>query len=458
MRNRNIITGAFVLAGIALFALVIFLVGNQRKTFAKHVEFYTEFANINGIMKGSKVRVGGFDAGEVTDIKLPDSPVAHFRLTLSVVERVHGLIRSDSLVSVASEGIVGDKLLQIHPGSANLPKAAPNSTLRSKEAMEMSELLERSAGLLDDVSGTMKEVSTKLTGTLDAATTTVNNANDLVVGIKQGKGAIGVLLRDENTARSVRQTLVNVQQATASVSDAFMRADRLVSDFESRSLGEKVDQTIASAQSAAHNVDASALLLRESLTSALGPDSHGVDAADNVRQSLSNVNLASSNMVEDTEALKHGFLFRGFFKHRGYYSLANLKPDEYRRNRSFAAVTNPRAWLDKPGLFQSKQDGTEELSAAGRAKIVEAMAEFGDGTSGRAIVVEGYSTTGNTRTQFATSRVRATLVRQYLQTRFGLDYRDVGIVPLRGVPPPSTNKKNWDGVCLVLLKPRVSAR
>ena len=245
MRNRNILTGAFVLTGIALFTLVIFLVGNQRKTFAKHVEFYTEFANIDGIMKGSKVRVGGFDAGEVTDIKLPDSPAAHFRLTLSVVERVHGLIRPDSLVSVASEGIVGDKLLQIHPGSANLPPAVPNSTLRSKEALEMSELLERSAALLNDVSGTMKEVSTKLTGTLDAATTTINNANDLVVGIKQGKGAIGVLLRDENTARSVRQTLANVQQATASVSDASMRADRLVSDFESRSLGEKVDQTIA---------------------------------------------------------------------------------------------------------------------------------------------------------------------------------------------------------------------
>jgi phospholipid/cholesterol/gamma-HCH transport system substrate-binding protein len=190
------------------------LVGNQRKTFAKHVEFYTEFANIDGIMKGSKVRVGGFDAGEVTDIKLPDSPAAHFRLTLSVVERVHGLIRPDSLVSVASEGIVGDRLLQIHPGSANLPQAVPNSTLRSKEALVMSELLKRSAGLLNDVSGTMKEVSTKLTGTLDAATTTVNHANDLVVGIKQGKGAIGALLRDENTARSVRQTLANVQQAT----------------------------------------------------------------------------------------------------------------------------------------------------------------------------------------------------------------------------------------------------
>jgi phospholipid/cholesterol/gamma-HCH transport system substrate-binding protein len=457
MRNRNIITGVFVVAGVVLFTLVIFLVGNQRRTFAKHVEFYTEFANINGIMKGSKVRVGGFDAGEVTDIQLPDSPAAHFRLTLSVVERVHGLIRPDSLVSVASEGIVGDKLLQIHPGSANLPQAAPNSTLRSKEALEMSELLDRSAGLLNDVSGTMKEVSTKLTGTLDAATTTVNNANDLVVGIKQGKGAIGVLLRDENAAQNLRQTIVNVQQATASASDASKRADALVSDFESRHLGEKVDQTLASAQSAARNVDATALRLRQSLTSALGPDSHGVDAADNVRQTLSNVNLASSNMVEDTEALKHGFLFRGFFKRRGYYSLGNLKADEYRSNRSFAAATNLRAWLDQPGLFDNKQDGSEELSPAGKATIGDAMAEFGDGPFG-AVVVEGYSTTGNTGAQLATSRLRATLVRQYLQTRFGLSSRDVGIVPLRDLPPPGTNKKSWDGVCLVLLKPRASTR
>ena len=118
--------------------------------------------------------------------------------------------------------------------------------------------------------------------------------------------------------------------------------------------------------------------LRESLTSALGPDSHGVDAADNVRQSLSNVNLATSNMAEDTEALKHGFLFRGFFKRRGYYSLANLKADEYRSNRGFAAVTNPRAWLDKPDLFENQPDRSEELSPAGKAKIDEAMAKFGE--------------------------------------------------------------------------------
>jgi hypothetical protein len=82
-----------------------------------------------------------------------------------------------------NRNIITGALLQIHPGSANLPQAVPNSTLRSKEALDMGELLERSAGLLNDVSGTMKEVSTKLTRTLDPDTTTVHNANDLVVGL-----------------------------------------------------------------------------------------------------------------------------------------------------------------------------------------------------------------------------------------------------------------------------------
>jgi phospholipid/cholesterol/gamma-HCH transport system substrate-binding protein len=458
MRNHYIITGAFVLVGIALFTVAVFLVGNQHRVFAKHVDFYAEFASINGITKGSKVRVGGFDGGEVSEIRLPDSPAAQFRLTLRVVERVHVLIRSDSLVTVISEGIVGDKLLQIHPGSANLPEAAPESTLRSKEAFDMAELLDRSASLLNDASGSMKEVSKKLTGTLDAVRTTVNNANDLVVGVKQGKGTVGLLLRDEHTAENLRHTLANVQQASVSVSDASNRANNLISDFESRDLGEKVDQSIASVQSAARNIDASSLEIRQTLNTALGPDSHGVDAAGNVRQSLSNLNLASGNMAENTEALKHQFFFRGFFKRRGYYSLANLKPDSYRNDKFFGSTANPRVWLDKSELFESKQDGNEELSLTGKAKIEEVMAQFGDRAFGGAIVVEGYSTTGDWGAQIAASRVRAVLVRQYLQTRFVLSSRDLGIVALRDLPPPTTNKANWDGVCLVLLnKSRSSA-
>src|ERR1035441_3472043 len=95
MSNRSLMTGAFVLAGIALFTLVIFLIGGQHGAFSKHSDYYVEFADISGLMKGSKVRVGGLDAGEVMEIGLPGSPGGRFRLKLRLGEQVHGLVRSD---------------------------------------------------------------------------------------------------------------------------------------------------------------------------------------------------------------------------------------------------------------------------------------------------------------------------------------------------------------------------
>ena len=57
---------------------------------------------------------------------------------------------------------------------------------------------------------------------------------------------------------------------------------------------------------------------RHLLIIGLSPDVHGKDPGDNIRETLSSLNEATANMADDTEALKHGFLFRGIFKRRGY--------------------------------------------------------------------------------------------------------------------------------------------
>jgi phospholipid/cholesterol/gamma-HCH transport system substrate-binding protein len=452
MWNRNVTIGIFVAAGIALFTLGIFLIGNQHKAFAKHLEFYTEFANVDGIMKGAKVQVAGLDAGEVKDIEVPNSPTSRFRLKLRIEERIHGLVRTDSLVTIATEGLVGDKFLLIHPGSAKASEAAPNTTLPSKEPFDLADLLEKSTGLLNEANGTMKAVAGKLNGTLDAMTTTVNNANDLVVGLKEGKGTVGMLLQDERTADKIRQTVANAQQATTSLNHASKQADAMITDFQSRGFGAKADQTMASVQSTARNFDASSQQLHQTLSAALAQDEQGEDAGANIRQSFSNLNQATGNMAEDTEALKHEFFFRGFFKHRGYYSLTNLRPDDYRRDKLFTDPGNSRAWLEGAALFERKQNGSEALSPAGKARIDASVAQFGDAALESPIVVEGYSTAGDQGSRLADSRTRAILVRKYLNTRFQIDLQNIGTVALLGVPPPETHKNSWDGVCIVLLK------
>ncbi len=78
MAKRNLIIGLFVLAGLVLFSLGLFLVGNGQKAFHKHVESYAEFINLSGLAKGAKVRVDGLEAGEVTDVNIPSSPAQRF--------------------------------------------------------------------------------------------------------------------------------------------------------------------------------------------------------------------------------------------------------------------------------------------------------------------------------------------------------------------------------------------
>jgi phospholipid/cholesterol/gamma-HCH transport system substrate-binding protein len=331
----------------------------------------------------------------------------------------------------------------------------------------MAELIQKSTALVSNASVTMKTVGDRLTSTLDAVTTTVNNANNLVVGLNQGRGTIGMLLHDEKTATDIREAVGNIRQASSSISHASEQADALVSDFQSRglggkvdamvsdlqsrNLGEKLDKAMQNVHSATHNIDTTTQQLHQTITKALAPDVHGVDAGDNIRQSLSNLNQATGNMAEDTEALKHQFFFKGFFKQRGYFSMARLAPDKYRQDKVFANPKNQRVWIEAAQLFEAKQGEGDVLSPVGKMRIDEAVARLGDRVMGGGVVIEGYAVSGAPGDQLAVSRGRAILVRDYLRTRFQLDNRNIGFVPLRGMPPPATQKESWNGVCIVLL-------
>jgi phospholipid/cholesterol/gamma-HCH transport system substrate-binding protein len=80
MSRRYLAVGIFIIASLTLFALGIFLVGSRHEAFSRHVLLYTEFADLDGITKGSKVQVAGMDAGQVTGIEVPRSPSGHFRV------------------------------------------------------------------------------------------------------------------------------------------------------------------------------------------------------------------------------------------------------------------------------------------------------------------------------------------------------------------------------------------
>jgi phospholipid/cholesterol/gamma-HCH transport system substrate-binding protein len=254
-------------------------------------------------------------------------------------------------------------------------------------------------------------------------------------------------LKDEATRKQLQATLSNAQQATSNLSDASARADRLLEDVQSRDLASK-------AQAILENVQAMSEQLNQTIKGALGPDNMGEDGATNIRETLSNLNRGTANLAEDTEALKHQFFFRGFFKKRGFYNLAQLSPADYLKACQRQNACGSRTWLDAANLFATGSNGTVQLDETGRHAIDSAVAPVVDSLPDHLVIVEGYSGAGTPDQQFVMSRRRADLVREYLEAHFHLIHSDVGIVPLRDKPPQGAGRETWNGVAIVIFDDR----
>jgi phospholipid/cholesterol/gamma-HCH transport system substrate-binding protein len=450
MPRRYLAVGIFIIAGTALFALGIFLVGSRHEAFAHHVLLYTEFANLDGVTKGSKVQVAGMDAGQVARIDVPNSPNGRFRVQMKVDDRFHGLVRTDSVVTVDTEGVVGNTFLTIHTGSPSAAIAQADSLLQSKPPVSMSDLLTNGLGLMNDADTTLKQVGGKLNIALDGANVAIGNANDVLVGLKEGRGPAGMLLRDEKVADQIRDTISKVQSTTSNLKQASAGVNSIVADVQQRQFPQKLDDTMTQIHSASTQANETITQVHQSLTQALGPDAYGVTAGQNISQSLSNVNVATGNMAEGTEALKHNFFLKGFFNHRGYYTLSSLSPEEYRHSKLLANNRSPRIWLEADALFQQGLHGEVELSDRGKHAIDAAVVSSGDSVFAHPVVIEGYAEAGTPAEALASSYARAQIVRNYLEARYPFSAANVGVIPLSTTPPPGVGHDRWSGVCILV--------
>jgi phospholipid/cholesterol/gamma-HCH transport system substrate-binding protein len=450
MPRRYFAVGIFIIVGVTLFALGIFLVGSRHEAFSHHMLLYTEVANLDGISKGSKVQVAGMDAGQVAKIDVPNSPNGRFRVQMKVDEQLHGLVRTDSVVTVDTEGVVGNTFLTIHTGSPNAPTAQANSILQSKPPVTISDLLTNGLGVMNDADATMKQVGGKLNVVLNGANDAIGNANDLLVGLKEGRGPAGMLLRDEKVASQIRETISTVQSTTSNLKQASAGVNSMVADVQQRQFPQKLDDTLTQVHSASTQANETISEVHLSLAQALGPDAYGVAAGQNISQALGNVNVAAGNMAEDTEALKHNFFLRGFFNHRGYYTLSSLSPEEYRHSKLLANNRSPRVWLGANALFQQGPHGGEELSDRGKHAIDAAVVSSGDSIFAHPIVIEGYADVGAPADALASSYARAQIVRNYLKARYPFVATNVGVIPLSATPPPGVGHDRWSGVCILV--------
>jgi phospholipid/cholesterol/gamma-HCH transport system substrate-binding protein len=206
----------------------------------------------------------------------------------------------------------------------------------------------------------------------------------------------------------------------------------------------KVNQTLANTQAATQKVN-------QALGSLLAKGKNGESTSQTIHDAIQQAQQTTKNLADDTAAIKRNFFFRGFFKRRGFYDLQTLSPSRYARTR-FVKEPTARAWIAADGLFATDAGGKQQLTAEGRAELDAAMAKLVPYLPNSPIVVEGYSNAGEPSRQYLVSRERAEAASEYIQSRFHLNSDRVGIMPLGGHPPSKTGRKEWNGLCLVLVE------
>ena len=436
-QNRLPVVGAFVIGGILLFALGLFLIGDRRMLFSDNIDIYAEFADIAGLQNGAKVRVGGMDAGEVETIQVPNSPSAKFRVKLRVREDLHQLLRLDSVATIQNDGLVGNKFVQVEAGTDQSPQVPDGGTIRSREPFDLATMLEKMNETIDLISATIVDVKGGVEETLTALSATAVDAQTLM---KDLGGEVRTITASALKVGEDLQVIVaGVRQGRGSLGK-FMQDDEIYN--KARSIASEAERAITNLRAATDDA-------RATLAEFRGDKGPIKSAAGDFQQTLSSVREVLEDLSENSEALKRNFFFRGFFNRRGFFDLDAVTVEQYKQG---TLETKDRqvlkVWVKSEVLFERDSAGRERLTDDGRNRLDSAMAPFLRYPPDTPFVVEGYANGITTDERYVGSRVRAQLVRDYLQGRYGLDSAYVGVMPLGTDAPGSPTDGRWDGVAL----------
>jgi phospholipid/cholesterol/gamma-HCH transport system substrate-binding protein len=281
-----------------------------------------------------------------------------------------------------------------------------------------ADTIDKANKLITDVSGDVKKMAS-------AGARLAADAAQIAETVRKGDGTIGKLVNDDELYRRSTNVARQAEEIATSARQVVEQAKNTLAGFESK-------------------------------------DGPVEGMASSLKQTMDDARKAMSGFAENMEALKRNFLFRGFYNDRGFFNLADISPAAYRQGALTrgGARRSVRVWLKTAVLFETAPDdvAAERLTDDGKARLDSAIGSYLDRMTTGVLVVEGYAQRGSKDDQYVRSRVRASLVRDYLISKFSLAPQTSGVMPLGHESAGSPNGELWDGVALAIFEENNAAK
>lgn len=307
---QKIRLGIFVILGLLLFVVAVYFVGKKQNMFGKQTHISAIFNNVNGLQLGNNVRYSGINAGTVKSIDMINDTV--IRVDMVINSKILPHIRKNAIATISSDGLVGNMIINILPGEGNADQVKSGDVIKSFSRVRTEDILK--------TLNVTNENAALLTADLLKIT------NEIV----QGKGTVGLLIQDSLMAQNLKETMYYLKTTSKGTSESVASLNKLIQDLNKNNnvIGVMKDTAVASQikyvvknlekssseiDKVVTNLNTTILNIKEG-KGAINYLSNDPKLVKKIDSTMTNLQKASYKLNEDLEALKHNFLFRGYFK------------------------------------------------------------------------------------------------------------------------------------------------
>lgn len=322
--SQKLRLGLFVIIGLTLFVLAVYFIGDKQKMFGKTNHLKAVFNNVSGLQLGNNVRYSGINVGTVRAIDMVNDSV--IQVDMLIDNTIFPHIRKNAIATIGSDGLVGNMIINIIPGKGIEAPVQPGDEIQSLSRIRTDDML--------NTLGVTNKNAALLTADLLKITQEIN----------QGKGTVGVLIKNSTLANDFKKTMHYLKITGKETSESVTKLNRLISSLENKNnvIGFLKDTAVANNMKAVvRNLDQSSSEINKvvsnlNLTIANIKDGKGAinylsnnpKLVQKIDSTMTNINQASSRLNQNMEALKHNFLFRGYFKKQEKAKLKEQKKEE----------------------------------------------------------------------------------------------------------------------------------
>lgn len=212
--SQKIRLGLFVILGLLIFIIAVYFIGDKQKMFGKTNHLTAVFNNVNGLELGNNVRYSGINVGTVRGIEMINDTA--IQVDMIIDKTIFSYIKQDAVAIIGSDGLVGNMVINIIPGKGDGLKVKPGDKIKSMNRIRTDDMLH--------TLGVTNKNAANLTADLLKITNDINN----------GKGTIGLLVRDTVLGKDLKETMRYIRTAGKGTSELVTKLNNLVSSLDQK--------------------------------------------------------------------------------------------------------------------------------------------------------------------------------------------------------------------------------